>query len=89
MVEDNTYEVKAIAELEPGGNGWAPQWSLTNLHISAPDGEVDTSRACRDMLPSNWVDVAEDALTSKAGEDYSGHEPPSRPDPRDYLYGED
>lgn len=69
VCEDDTYEVSGNCQLIQGGNGWAPAWEVCDLLISAPGGDVDTSRAIPDCLPSNWEDVAECALAEKAGED--------------------
>ena len=77
---DDRYEVSCLAHREPGGNGWAESFSITSILISAPDGDVATSRAVPECLPSSWYDEAESALAEQAREDYDNLED-DRPDP--------
>jgi len=87
---DDTYEVAGLVERVPGGNGWADSFSVCDVTISGPTGDLATSRAIPELLPSNWLDEAEEALCEKAAEDWCNGAP-SRPDPPSYreLYGED
>lgn len=79
---DDRYEVSGLAHREPCGYGWADSFcfSITDVLISAPDGDVATSRAVPECLPSSWYDEAESALAEQAREDYDNRED-DRPDP--------
>lgn len=83
---DDRYEVSGLVEREDGGNGWSDQYTVIGeLLISAPDGDVLTSRAIPDFLPSNWIDEAASALCEQAGQDFVNGESDG-PDTGDFAH---
>lgn len=82
---DDRYEVSGLVEREDPGCGWAEQFTVVgDLLISAPDGDVETSRAIPECLPSSWQDEAESALCEQASEDFYNGES-GGPDPDDFA----
>ncbi len=69
VMYDDQYEVAGKVDVMPRGNGFAEEFFVYDISISAPGGLVDTSRAIPEMLPSSWFLEAEDALSEKAAED--------------------
>ncbi len=84
---DHEFEVQGIVEREPGGNGWATTFHAYNVEFSAPDGDLDTSRAVMWDLPSDAELQAADALEDKAAEDWEhlGEEEYETVDPDEYT----
>ena len=69
---ENDYQVGAEVDHDPGGNGWAPEYSVGEPDISAADGKLATSRILSDeLLQQGWSDTVEEALILAYSEDDS------------------
>ncbi len=83
---DDDYEVCGLVDVLESGYGFARQFRVYDIRISAPGGSVKGSRAVPEFLPSDWHSVAEDALVDQASEDccHSGPQYDDGP-----LYGDE
>ena len=69
---EDDYQVGADVDYDPGGSGWAPEYSVGEPDISGPGGKLATSRILSDeLLAPGWSDIVEEALIETMSKDDS------------------